>query len=120
MPSVPLAADILASLGQASFVWEIGSDRISWSDNAASVFADIPAESLLTGAEFAKLIEPARSVRHEALTHAPPARADEGVPYRIEYGVRATTSAPVIWVVPTAAEKASRPSWRERCPTHCC
>ncbi len=114
MPSVPLAADILASLGQASFVWEIGSDRIAWSDNAASVFADIPAELLLTGAEFAKLIEPARSVRHDALTHAPPARADEGVPYRIEYGVRATTTAPVIWVEETGcwfAGSDGRP-WR--------
>jgi diguanylate cyclase (GGDEF)-like protein len=100
MPSVPEAADILASLGQASFVWEIGSDRLVWSDNASSVFADIPAESLASGAEFAKLIEPARSVRHDALAHAPPARA-EGVPYRIEYGVRATTAVPVIWIEET-------------------
>ena len=114
MPSVPQAADILASLGQASFVWEIGSDRITWSDNAASVFADIPPEALTSGAELAKLIEPARSIRHEALTHAPPPRADEGVPYRIEYGVRATTTAPVIWIEETGCWFASsdgRP-WR--------
>ena len=73
MPSVPNASDILASLGQASFVWEIGSDRLVWSENAASVFADIPAQSLATGAEFAKLIEPARAIRNDALIHAPPA-----------------------------------------------
>ncbi|MGE0287121.1 MAG: putative bifunctional diguanylate cyclase/phosphodiesterase [Bradyrhizobium sp.] len=101
MPSVPQAADILASLGQASFVWDIGSDRLTWSENAASVFADIPAQALATAAEFAKLIEPARSIRHDALTHAPPARAAEGVPYRIEYGVRATTTEPVIWIEET-------------------
>jgi hypothetical protein len=101
MPSVPQAAEILASLGQASFVWEIGSDRISWSGNVSAIFADIPADSLVNGAEFAKMIEPARSIRHEALTHAPPPRADEGVPYRIEYGVRATTAAPVIWIEET-------------------
>ena len=101
MPSVPHASDILASLGQASFVWEIGSDRLIWSENAASVFADIPAESLATGAEFAKLIEPARAIRNDALIHAPPARPDEGVPYRIEYGVRATTAVPVIWIEET-------------------
>jgi diguanylate cyclase (GGDEF)-like protein len=114
MPSVPQAADILASLGQASFVWEIGSDRLSWSENAASVFADIPAEALATGAAFAKLIEPARSIRQDALTHAPPARADEGVPYRIEYGVRATTAVPVIWIEETGvwfAGSDGRP-WR--------
>jgi diguanylate cyclase (GGDEF)-like protein len=101
MPSVPQAVDILASLGQASFVWEIGSDRLTWSANAPSVFADIPAGSLSSGAEFAKLIEPARSIRQDALTHAPPARADEGVPYRIEYGIRATTTAPVLWIEET-------------------
>ena len=49
MPSVPQAADILASLGQASFVWEIGSDRLTWSENAASVFADIAASKLDAG-----------------------------------------------------------------------
>ncbi len=114
MPSVPQAADILTSLGQASFVWEIGSDRLSWSENAASVFADIPAEALESGAAFAKLIEPARSIRQDALTHAPPARADEGVPYRIEYGVRATTAVPVIWIEETGvwfAGSDGRP-WR--------
>ncbi len=114
MPSVPQAADILASLGQASFVWEIGSDRLIWSDNAASVFADIPAEAIATGAEFAKLIEPARAIRNDALIHAPPARPDEGVPYRIEYGVRATTAVPVIWIEETGvwfAGSDGRP-WR--------
>lgn len=114
MPSVPNASDILASLGQASFVWEIGSDRLVWSENAASVFADIPAQSLATGAEFAKLIEPARAIRNDALIHAPPARPDEGVPYRIEYGVRATTAVPVIWIEETGvwfAGSDGRP-WR--------
>ena len=43
-----------------------------------AVFPDIPAEALATGAEFAKLIEPPRSVRTDALTHAPPARSRRG------------------------------------------
>jgi len=114
MRSVPQAADILVSLGQASFVWDIGSDRLTWSENASSVFADISPESLATGAELARLIEPARSIRNDALTHSPPARADEGVPYRIEYGVRATTAVPVIWIEETGvwfAGSDGRP-WR--------
>ena len=101
MQAVPQAQDILASLGQAAFVWDIAGDAIAWSDNAAAVFADIPPEALATGSEFAKLIEPSRSIRTEALSHAPPARSGEGVPYRIEYGVRAATSAPVIWIEET-------------------
>ena len=67
MPAVPQASSILASLGQAAFVWDIAADTIAWSDNAAAVFADIPPEALASGAEFAKLIEPARSIRTDAL-----------------------------------------------------
>ncbi|HEY0300991.1 MAG TPA: bifunctional diguanylate cyclase/phosphodiesterase, partial [Rhizomicrobium sp.] len=101
MPAVPQAHAILASLGQAAFVWDIASDAIAWSDNAARVFADIPVEALASGSEFAKLIEPSRSIRAEALAHTPPVRGGEGVPYRIEYGVRAVSSVPVIWIEET-------------------
>src|SRR5437763_3877219 len=101
MQAVPQASSILASLGQAAFVWDLATDAIAWSDNAAAVFTDIPAEALASGAAFAKLIEPARSVRTDALGQTAPVRGGEGVSYRIEYGVRASTSAPVIWIEET-------------------
>ena len=44
MQAVPQASSILASLGQAAFVWDLATDAIAWSDNAAAVFPDIPAE----------------------------------------------------------------------------
>ena len=101
MPSVPQAAGILASLGQATFVWDLASDALAWSDNAAAIFADIPAEALASGAEFAKLIEPpARSgTTHSAIPRR--RAAAKAPPYRIEYGVRISTSAPVIWIEET-------------------
>ena len=101
MQAVPQASSILASLGQAAFVWDLAADTIAWSDNAAAVFPDIPPEALASGTEFAKLIEPARSIRTDALGQTAPARGGEGVAYRIEYGVRASTSAPVIWIEET-------------------
>jgi len=101
MPSVPQAASILASLGQAAFVWDIAADTIVWSDNAAAVFTDVPAQALASGTEFAKLIEPTRSIRVDALGHSAPPRSAEGVAYRIEYGVRTSMSAPVIWIEET-------------------
>jgi diguanylate cyclase (GGDEF)-like protein len=94
----PQASAILASLGQAAFVWDVATDAMTWSDHVASVFPDIPAAALASGAEFAKLVEPARSIRSDALGNLPPARSGDAVPYRIEYGVRATTSAPVLWI----------------------
>jgi hypothetical protein len=50
MPPVPEASSILASLGQAAFVWDLIADTIAWSDNAGAVFTDIPAEALASGA----------------------------------------------------------------------
>jgi diguanylate cyclase (GGDEF)-like protein len=97
----PQTSTILASLGQAAFVWDIATDAIVWSDNAPSVFSDIPTASLASGAEFSRLIEPVRSIRSDALGHSPPARGDDGVAYRIEYGVRISTSEPVLWVEET-------------------
>jgi diguanylate cyclase (GGDEF)-like protein len=94
--TVPQASTILASLGQAAFVWDIATDAIAWSDHAAAVFPDIPAAALASGAEFAKLIEPVGSIRTDALGHSSSARG--GTAYRIEYGVRTSTSAPVLWI----------------------
>ena len=99
--SPPQASAILASIGQAAFVWDIASDAISWSDHLDAVFPDIPPAALATGAEFAKLIEPERTVRSDALGHSPPVHRGEGAPYRIEYGVRTSTSAPVVWIEET-------------------
>ena len=95
------ASTILASIGQAAFVWDIASDAIDWSHHIGAVFPDIPSGALATGAEFAKLIEPQRSVRTDALGHSPPVGGGEGTPYRIEYGVRTSTSAPVLWIEET-------------------
>jgi diguanylate cyclase (GGDEF)-like protein len=94
----PQASAILACLGQAAFTWDLASDAIAWSDHVGTVFPDVPAASLCTGSEFAKLIEPARSIRTDALSGAPAMDRGAGVPYRIEYGVRASTSHPVLWI----------------------
>jgi diguanylate cyclase (GGDEF)-like protein len=102
----PPASAILASLGQAAFVWDVATDEIVWSDHVTSVFPDIPIEQLASGAGFSNLIEPLRSVRTDALGHSPPAYGGEGASYRIEYGVRANTSAPVQWVEETGCRSA--------------
>jgi len=99
--ALPKASTILASLGQAAFVWDIATDAIIWSDRAKAVFSDIPPALLASGAEFSKLIEPVRSIRSDALGLSPPAHGAKGTPYRIEYGVRTSTSEPVLWIEET-------------------
>jgi diguanylate cyclase (GGDEF)-like protein len=100
-PVLPPASVILASLGQAAFVWDIATDRLTWSEHVAAVFPDIPPERLASGAEFSNLIEPQRSVRLQAFGGSSAAHGGEGAPYRIEYGVRANTAAPVQWIEET-------------------
>jgi diguanylate cyclase (GGDEF)-like protein len=92
-------SSILAALGQAAFVWDIASDAIIWTGQAASIFQDIDPASLASGAALAKLIEPSGSIRANVLLATSPAsRRGEGLPYRIEYGVRAAASAPMLWI----------------------
>jgi diguanylate cyclase (GGDEF)-like protein len=98
---VPQPSVILASLGQAAFVWDIATDRIVWSDHVGAVFPDIPLAELSSGAAFAQLIEPEQRVRSDVLLHSSPVHGRDGAPYRIEYGVRSHTSAPVIWIEET-------------------
>jgi diguanylate cyclase (GGDEF)-like protein len=97
----PQTSSILAALGQAAFEWDIATDAMSWSDRLNAVFADIPAEALSSGAEFAKLLEPSRTARIDALGLSPAVHGGDGTPYRVEYGVRASTSAPVLWIEET-------------------
>ena len=95
----PEVSSILAALGRAAFVWDVASDVMTWTEGAASIFRDIEPASLATGAGLARLIEPSGSIRADILLGtAPDRRPGEGVAYRIEYGVRASASAPMLWI----------------------
>ncbi|WP_063686158.1 bifunctional diguanylate cyclase/phosphodiesterase [Bradyrhizobium stylosanthis] len=100
-PALPQASDILAALGQAVFAWDIASDVIVWGEQVGAVFPTIPAERLATGAEFAKLIEPAQSLRTAALAQTSAVHGADGTAYRVEYGVRMSASDAVVWVEET-------------------
>ena len=92
------AATLLASLGQATFAWDIAGDSLHWSDNIAAVLPDIPPAALARASDFAKLIEPAPGLRAAAVLNSTATDTGEGVPYQVEYGVRASVSAPMYWI----------------------
>jgi len=100
-PALLQTSTILASLGQAAFVWDIATDTITWSDQVGTVFADIPESALSSGAGLARLIEPDRRIRSDTLRLSPPIHGADGTPYRVEYGLRASTSVPVLWIEET-------------------
>ncbi len=95
------ASDILTVLGHATFVWDIVGDTLQWSDNVASVLFEIPSEALSRASDFSKLIEPSRGIRSDAVLNSTGSDAGHGVPYQIEYGIRASMSAPVLWIEET-------------------
>lgn len=88
-------------LGQVTFVWDIAGDTLCWSDNAAAVLSDFPPGALSSATDFAKLIEPKRAVRAEAVMNTSAKDEGSGVSYQIEYGLRAAASAPIVWVEET-------------------
>ncbi|MCP3370283.1 GGDEF domain-containing phosphodiesterase [Bradyrhizobium cajani] len=100
-PALPQASDILAALGQAVFAWDITSDVIVWGEQVGAIFPGIPADRLATGAEFAKLIEPAQTLRTAALAQTSAVHGADGTPYRVEYGVRMSAADPVVWIEET-------------------
>jgi diguanylate cyclase (GGDEF)-like protein len=100
-PALLQTSTILASLGQAAFVWDIATDTITWSDHVGAIFPNIPESALSSGEGLARLIEPDRAIRGDALRLSPPIHGADGTPYRIEYGVRTSTSVPVLWIEET-------------------
>ncbi|MCD0417526.1 bifunctional diguanylate cyclase/phosphodiesterase [Rubrivivax sp. JA1024] len=94
-------SSILSLLGQAAFVWDLATDALAWTGAVEDLFQDIPASTLATGASFSTLLEPSRSVRSDALLNAAAAVGPGCVPYRIEYGIRVSTAAPVCWIEET-------------------
>jgi len=100
-PELPAPGPLLARIGAVSFAWDLRSDAMAWSANAADLLEDIPAEARTTGAGLSALIEPSRTLRSEAVLHGGGVDRGQGVSYTIEYGLRARASADLVWIEET-------------------
>ena len=67
MPAVPHASSILASLGQAAFVWDLATDAIAWGEAAANLLQGLPPEALERAAALARFMEPTQTIRADAI-----------------------------------------------------
>lgn len=97
-PSQSDASALLDMLDHATFEWEISSGCMKWSENAERVLGSLPSAALSDAAELGKLIEPSRGIRSDAILNSSSQDEGRGVSYQIEYGLRATTSAEVMWI----------------------
>ncbi|MGA8612725.1 MAG: EAL domain-containing protein [Xanthobacteraceae bacterium] len=94
------AAQILASVGEAAYDWNIGTDVLSWSPNITDVLLVRSAESISTGRDYAQLLEAENGqARFDAVMQSDKRDDGHGVPYQIQYRIRPDpTSETKLWV----------------------
>ncbi len=90
--------NLLSSIGEVVYSWDIQSDTLQWGPNAADVLGPIPATAMSRGLGFAGLVEPGSGrSRYDAVFSSGGQDQGEGVIYRTRY----------------AAELAGRRMWVE-------
>jgi diguanylate cyclase (GGDEF)-like protein len=93
------AADILASVGEAAYVWDIGSDHLVWGSNAGEVLRS-DAAKISSGRSYAQLIDAdSGTSRFDAVLQANERDQGHGVFYRTEYCIRPDPAAEnTLWI----------------------
>jgi diguanylate cyclase (GGDEF)-like protein len=90
-------AAILASLGEVTYAWDLQSDRLMWSENAAAVLMRDGAD-IATGRAFSQLLAPENpTTRLDAVMQSGRIDDGRGVPYQVQYALRAPTGG-TFWV----------------------
>lgn len=90
--------NLLSSIGEVVYTWDIQSDALTWGPNAADVLGAIPEAAMARGLGFAGLVEPSSGrSRYDAIFSSGGHDQGEGVIYRTRY----------------AAELAGRSMWVE-------
>jgi diguanylate cyclase (GGDEF)-like protein len=89
-PLVPphQSASIVASIGEATYDWDIASDVLAWSANAASILRAQDSAAIATGRRYAQLLAADNvRTRFDAVMRSADRDEGGGVPYQIEYGL---------------------------------
>src|ERR1700676_2580688 len=91
---------IFAAIGEIPYAWRIDSDALAWGPNVHRVLASLDPAALASGKSYAQLIDPqSASSRFDAVTRSGLRDEGAGVPYLVQYALRASAAAQeVIWV----------------------
>ncbi|WP_284700999.1 MULTISPECIES: bifunctional diguanylate cyclase/phosphodiesterase [Rhodoplanes] len=88
------------SIGDVPYVWDIGSDRLSWGANAADVLGVTNLAAIATGRGFAGLLAPDNAeTRFDAVMRSGASDGGAGVPFSVQYAL-ATPGRPdePLWI----------------------
>jgi diguanylate cyclase (GGDEF)-like protein len=81
-------AEILASIGEAAYRWDIGTDELAWSPNVGGMLA-VDRAAIATGRLYAALLDRDNmQTRFDAVMHSVQRDDGRGVPYQTEYCLR--------------------------------
>lgn len=79
---------VLTSIGEIIYDWNILSDALAWSSNAADVLGLEDPEALATGAGYGLMVEPGSGItRNETIALASGSDTGGGVPFRTRYNL---------------------------------
>lgn len=97
--SEPPTQDVLQAVGEATYVWDVASDRIAWSAHAGALL-DLPEATRIDSASaFDALLDPeALSTRRSAVFGSSSADQGDGVGFEIEYPLLRAGRAQRLWI----------------------
>ncbi|HYA81490.1 MAG TPA: bifunctional diguanylate cyclase/phosphodiesterase [Methylocystis sp.] len=100
-PPMPNCDDILSSIGELTYEWDLAHDRLLWGENLDKVLGAVASADLSTGMAFgARLSLESSTSRYDAIMKSDKRDEGAGVRYEIIYGLtppRETGGAP-IWL----------------------
>ncbi len=93
--------DILTSIGEVPYEWDVGSDALTWGVNAPQIL-QVSAAAIATGCAFAGLMcaENTQS-RRAAVIQSGQGDDGAGVPYQVQYAMRAAGAGRPLWIEDT-------------------
>ena len=98
----PDCLPILRSAGEAAYEWDIATDQLLWTDNAAALLGIRDSKAIASGRNFASLLDPGNAqTRFDAVLHSVESDPGTGVPYQLQYAVRIGARAPKLWIEDT-------------------
>jgi diguanylate cyclase (GGDEF)-like protein len=95
-------AAIMQAAGEVAYEWRIDADALTWGAGAARILGLRDTSPIATGRGFAKLLDPDNTqTRFDAVMNSAAADAGDGVPYQVQYALRAGSRSNTLWIEDT-------------------
>ena len=108
LPPISDICGIMSVICEAAYVWDVGTDDLTWLGDAAAVLKVDP-RSIASNAAFSGFLDPDNLVsRYDTIVRSGETDRGDGVCYQIQYGFRPEgASGRTIWVEDTGRWYAS-------------